>query len=190
MTLLGCDPTGRERAAMEAELAARSAENRAQQEQIAALTAELDQLRGELRARERALELVITPPPAAPTGEPPAPTGEPALTPVCEAGVCTVQRAEFEALLDTPATAARMARIIPALENGKTVGFKLFAILNGSPLALLGFKNGDLVRAINGSPLGDIEQAMRVFSQAKKTERWTIAGTRKDAPFELTIAVK
>jgi hypothetical protein len=50
--------------------------------------------------------------------------------------------------------------------------------------------NGDLVRSINGEPIGDIEAAMRAYARLGQSGRWTIAGTRKGAPFELTIAVE
>ncbi|MDC0674567.1 PDZ domain-containing protein [Nannocystis radixulma] len=187
LMLLGCDPVGRERAALQAELAATSALLAEHRAQIVALKVDLAKQQVALQVCEAGHKRPSAPELPAPSASEP---GEPALTPVCSAGVCVVKRAEFDAFVAAPETAPRLARVIPAMRDGKTVGFNLYSIRAGSPLALFGFKNGDLVRSVNGEPIDGIDAALRLYSQMRLLDRWTIAGTRKGEPFELTIAVE
>ena len=45
------------------------------------------------------------------------------------------------------------ARMIPALDAGRPVGLVLYAIRTGSLYSALGVHNGDVLRAINGTPV-------------------------------------
>lgn len=198
LLLGGCDPAKEaELAAARAELAATSALLKEQGQRIESLTSEL----AKTRADRVLCELNRSPPPV--TGDAPptpptdaapeaAPAGEAmsALVPMCADGTCVVKRSELGAFLATPEAMARLARVIPAMEDGKAVGFKLFAIRSGSPLALLGFKNGDLVRTVAGQAVGDMDAMLRAYTQLRTLDRWTITGTRKAAPFEVTIVVQ
>ncbi|MCY1062635.1 hypothetical protein [Nannocystis sp. SCPEA4] len=186
LMLLGCDPVGRERAALQAELAATSALLAEHRAQIEALKADLVKQQVALQVCQEGSKRPSAPELPAPA----APREDSPLTPVCNAGVCVVKRAEFDAFVAAPETAPRLARVIPAMRDGKTVGFNLYSIRAGSPLALFGFKNGDLVRSVNGEPIDGIDAALRLYSRMRLLDRWTIAGTRKGEPFELTIAVE
>lgn len=197
LLLGGCDPAKeRELAAAQAELAATSALLKEQGQRIESLTAEL----AKTRADRVQCELDRSPPvvagdapPTPPTDAPePLPAGEATLTftPTCADGSCVVKRGELAALVAAPEAVARLARVIPAMEDGKAVGFKLFAIRSGSPLASLGLKNGDLVRTVAGTEVHDVDAMLRAFSQLRTLDRWTITGTRKDGPFEVTIVVQ
>ncbi|WP_434415890.1 hypothetical protein [Nannocystis pusilla] len=142
----GCDPAKeRELAAVRAELAATLALVKEQGQRIESLTSEL----AKARADRAACEIDRSPPHGA-GDAPPAPATDatlagaatPTLTPTCADGTCVVKRSELEAFMAAPEAMARLARVLPAMEDGKAVGFKLFAIRSESPLALLGFKMG------------------------------------------------
>ena len=194
LLLGGCDPKAqRELEAAREELAAMSTRLRDRGLEIEALTVELDKVRAARAAceaeRARPVETDGAPPAEAPpAGEPPP--GEATLTPICTDGVCVVKRGEIEAFLARPEAVVRMARVIPAIEAGKSVGFKLFAIRPESPLALVGFKNGDLVRTVAGQEVHDMDAMLRAYSQLRTLDRWTFTGTRKSEPFEVTIVVQ
>lgn len=195
LLLGGCDPAKeRELAAVRAELTAASALIEERGQQIESLTAELAQARADRAACElyRAPPPVTGDPPALRRGAMPAPGSEatPTLTPTCADGTCALRRSEVEAFMAAPEAMARLARVLPAVEDGKPVGFKLFAIRSQSPLALLGFKNGDLVRTVAGTEVHDMDAVLRAYSQLGTLDRWTITGTRKGAPFEVTIVVQ
>ncbi|MCY0992258.1 hypothetical protein OV203_34290 [Nannocystis sp. ILAH1] len=196
LLLGGCDPAKeRELAAMREVLAATAALVKEQGQRIESLTAEL----AKARADRVLCEVSRSPPleaggapPAPPTDAAPeaAPAGEATLTPTCADGTCVVKRSEIDALMAAPEHMARLVRLMPVTEDGKAVGFKLFAIRSQSPLALLGFKNGDLVRTVAGQEVGDMEALLRAYSQLRTLDRWTVAGTRKASPFEVTIVVQ
>lgn len=155
----------------------------------AALRDRLEQLEVEL-AREAAAridgdEKRSTPPPAPEPELPPA-----VLNAACAGGTCTVTRAEVDALFAAPDVVMRSARIVPAMEGGKTLGFKLFGIRPGSPFANLGLLNGDRLTELGGKKLDGVEALMKALPELKKQSRWVIRGDRKGAPLEITIAVK
>lgn len=194
LLLGGCDPAKeRELAAVRAELAATSALVKEQGQRIESLTSELAKARADRvlceidRSRPGGAGDA---PPAPTTDAPPAGEATPTLSPTCAEGTCVVKRSELEAFMAAPEAMARLARVLPAMEDGKAVGFKLFAIRSESPLALLGFKNGDLVRTVAGQAVGDMEALLRAYSQLRTLDRWTVTGTRKSGPFEVTIAVQ
>ncbi len=69
-------------------------------------------------------------------------------------------RANFNRLL-------RSARVIPQLQNGQTVGFKLVEMERGSLLEQIGLKVGDLLVEINQVKLDSPEKALQVFQQLR-----------------------
>jgi general secretion pathway protein C len=70
-------------------------------------------------------------------------------------------RSNFNSLLST-------ARMIPQLENGQTVGFRLLDLKKGSLLAQLGLQLGDLLVEINNVPLDSPEKALQVLQQVRE----------------------
>jgi type II secretory pathway component PulC len=45
------------------------------------------------------------------------------------------------------------ARIVPAFEDGKKIGFKLFMVKDDSAWARMGLKNGDVLMSVDGKPM-------------------------------------
>lgn len=104
-----------------------------------------------------------------------------------------IERALLDATLtDTPG-AARLARIVPSLKEGATPGFKLYAVRRSSGgrvgLRSFGFANGDLVTAVNGQALGDIDDLLAVYTSLRKAKSLVIAIERRDSAVELTIEI-
>jgi type II secretory pathway component PulC len=99
-----------------------------------------------------------------------------------------VPRALAEELAADPSGLAKMVRIVPAVEDGDIVGFKLYGIRRGSAPKWIGLKNGDTIRAVNGMELGSMEDAMRSLTKLRKAKTFEIEVVRKDKPF--TIHVK
>lgn len=61
---------------------------------------------------------------------------------------------------------AQQARIVPAFQNGRAVGFKLFSIRPSSDFARAGLHNGDVVTRINGIELSSPERALEAYQRA------------------------
>jgi hypothetical protein len=196
LLLGGCDRAAEaEIEAMRAELAATSALLKEHAQRIESLTAELEKARTERAACEADRSRPVrtgSDPWADPADAASSLVDEvtPTLTPTCADGTCVVKRSELDAFLASPAAMVRQVRVIPAMEGGKPAGFKLFAIRAESTLARLGFKNGDMVRTIAGFDMSDVDAAMRAYTELRKLDRWTVAGVRKGAPFEVTIVIQ
>lgn len=84
----------------------------------------------------------------------------------------------------------RACRIVPAMRDGKVQGFKVFAIRSNSPLALLGFQNGDTVKTINGRELDTPDNALEVYTALRNEKKFNVAIERRGTPMTVTIVVK
>jgi len=108
----------------------------------------------------------------------------------CEvAEQCTIDRAFFEGLMENPESLVQQARIIPAVEAGKTVGIKLYGIRPNSLPKLLGLRNGDLVRAVNDLPFDNMDALLSAYSELRKLDTFVLEITRKGQPVRLTIRI-
>ncbi|WP_321371206.1 type II secretion system protein GspC [uncultured Desulfuromusa sp.] len=84
-------------------------------------------------------------------------------------------RANLNTLLQT-------ARMIPEVNNGKTVGFKLVAIDKGSLLEKIGLRVGDLIVEINQVKLNSPEKALQIFQQVREANNITLGLMRNGKP--------
>jgi general secretion pathway protein C len=88
-------------------------------------------------------------------------------------------------LLESQSTVMRSARVVPHKEGDAIVGLKLFGIRRGSPIAVLGFNNGDSVRTVNGYELSDPEKALEAYSKLKDATQIDVAIVRDGKPLTL-----
>lgn len=89
--------------------------------------------------------------------------------------VASNARANLNSLLQT-------ARMIPEINNGKTVGFKLVAIDKGSLLEKIGLRVGDLIVEINQVKLDSPEKALQIFQQVREANNITLGMMRDGKP--------
>ncbi len=92
---------------------------------------------------------------------------------------CTVERSFVEKLLANPASLAKQARVVPAVRDGETRGFKFYGIRPGSLPKLLGLKNGDLVTSVNGNELTSLDGAMALYSKLRRATHLSVTLERK-----------
>ena len=57
------------------------------------------------------------------------------------------------------------------MRDGQAVGMKLFGIRAKSPFAVLGFKNGDTVMAIDGQPITTPDEALKIYAGLKNAKK-------------------
>lgn len=98
--------------------------------------------------------------------------------------VARAQRARIgtdfrQRLLSNPASLMELVRISEARENGEIVGYKVRPGKDKSRFESMGFKNNDVVTAINGITLDNPSSALQVFQMMR---------TAKEASFELQRA--
>lgn len=66
------------------------------------------------------------------------------------------------------------ARMVPEVENGSTIGFKLVEIEQGSLLEKIGLQVGDLIVEINQVMLNSPEKALQIFQQLREANNISI----------------
>lgn len=102
----------------------------------------------------------------------------------------TVERASVEEWLADPATLAKQARMIPHIKEGKIHGFKVYGVRPSSLLAQLGLKNGDVVHAIDGEALTDLNRAVTLFERLKKASRVEVEINRRGQSLTLAYLIQ
>jgi hypothetical protein len=94
-----------------------------------------------------------------------------------------------EAILLDKVAAARWVRVVPALRNGKPEGLKLYAIRPSSPLAKLGFANGDTVLAVNKHGLTGVDDWLDIYTKLRDAKRLEVELLRLGEPLTLAFAI-
>ncbi|MEA3545522.1 MAG: type II secretion system protein GspC [Thermodesulfobacteriota bacterium] len=84
-------------------------------------------------------------------------------------------RANFNSLLQS-------ARMIPQVNNGKTIGFKLVELEKGSLLEKIGLQVSDLIVEINQVKLNSPEKALQVLQQVREGNHITLGLMRNGQP--------
>lgn len=108
----------------------------------------------------------------------------------CENDKCTVSAKAFEAVLAEPASMMRQARVVPAVRDGETQGFKFYGIRPGSVLKALGVKNGDMLIAVNGESMNSMDQAMAAYGKVKDAKELKLDMQRKGQPMTLVVVLE
>jgi hypothetical protein len=100
-----------------------------------------------------------------------------------------INRKKFNLLLSDINTAAKDARIIPALVEGTAIGFRLNNIRKDSIYDQAGLKDGDIVLALQGKLIIAPDQALEAFQLLKKT--WhkgvDLEIQRCNTPYRITL---
>ncbi len=100
-----------------------------------------------------------------------------------------VPRSLLDQLIADPMVIARSARLVPAFRAGQPIGYKVFGIRPGSPLAAVGLVNGDQVLAVNGEPLTDPDQVLAVITRARAAGLVRVALERNGQPQVIEITL-
>jgi general secretion pathway protein C len=76
-----------------------------------------------------------------------------------------IDRRELEKTVANLNEVFTQARAVPYFEDGKTIGFRVFAIKPGSVFEKIGLQNGDVVQRVNGVELNDPTKALSLFTE-------------------------
>jgi len=82
-------------------------------------------------------------------------------------GEYVIDRAEVDEALDNMNQLFTQVRAVPHFQGGKSTGFRLFAIRQGSLFDKIGLRNGDIIQNINGSDISDPSKALGLFQQLR-----------------------
>lgn len=89
--------------------------------------------------------------------------------------------------LANPTALMNSVRLVPAFTDGKLRGFKALHVAEGSTVASLGLKAGDVLRAVNGVKLDSPEQLLSLYSQLATTRRFDVELERNGAVTTQTL---
>jgi general secretion pathway protein C len=101
-----------------------------------------------------------------------------------------VDRSLVGKVMANPMLAARGARIVPSIKNGKANGFKLYAIRPNSVYAKLGLRNGDTIHAVNGFELTTPDKALEVYTKVKEASSISVTATRRGKSVTLNYNIQ
>jgi hypothetical protein len=120
-----------------------------------------------------------------------------ALDKIMDAGIhlrdhthAEITRDPFDRVLADPAAFSRGARIVPAVKDGKSQGFRLYAFRPRSLFGRLGFQNGDTLVTINGFELTSVEKALEIYTKLREATLLEVEILRAGKPLTVTIVVK
>ncbi len=108
----------------------------------------------------------------------------------CSGENCTVDREFVEQILNNPGLLAKQARVVPAIKDGETRGFKFYGIRPGSLPKLLGLKNGDLLTSVNGNDLTSLDQAMGLYTKLRRASHLSVTIERKGKTIQKEVDIK
>jgi general secretion pathway protein C len=82
------------------------------------------------------------------------------------------------------------AQAMPNMVNGELKGFVFSRIKKNSLFAKVGLRDGDIVEDINGTPLSDIAQTIRLLQGLKDAEHVTFGVQRNRQQRTFSISVR
>lgn len=100
-------------------------------------------------------------------------------------GSCSVSRREFDAMVDDPGRLARQVQVSPT--NG---GYRLSGVRAGSDVSKLGFRNGDVLRAVNGTQLDDDFGLIGLYAGLATTRTYNVTFERGGVRRTRTIRLR
>lgn len=78
-------------------------------------------------------------------------------------------------IMNNPQRLMEVVRAMPVMDHGKLSGYRVYPAGNPSIFNQLGLKAGDVVTAVNGIPLTDPAQSMRVLSTIKTSDQISVS---------------
>ncbi len=134
--------------------------------------------------RNGALESVLLPRRAAGTLSPPPPPVASAAPPN-DAAIERMRRL----VSDDPNIIGQVMRPQPVFAGGKMRGFRVYPGANRQAFARIGLRAGDLVTAINGTPLDDKDRAQEIFATLNSSTDARVTVTRNGRQQELVLNI-
>ena len=81
-------------------------------------------------------------------------------------------------------------RILPRTENGKLTGLRMLGVKEQSLAGALGLRNGDVMAAINNTPITSVQTLLDVYANIDSLNVVEIAGERAGKPLDLTLRLR
>jgi len=85
-----------------------------------------------------------------------------------------IERAEVDKAFENLSQLFTQMRAVPHFEGGKAIGFRLFAIRNGSLFDKVGLRNGDIIKRINSVEMNDPSRALAMLEEFRNERDLTV----------------
>ncbi len=102
----------------------------------------------------------------------------------------TVPRATVEQLLRDRSELADGARAVATIVDEKVVGFRLYAVRPRSVHTAFGFRDLDLIRAVDELPVTTDANVLAAFKRARTANAMTITFERAGTPVQLAVKIR
>ncbi|HET9864420.1 MAG TPA: type II secretion system protein GspC [Steroidobacteraceae bacterium] len=133
--------------------------------------------------RNGALESVLLPRRTQGSAAPPPPPPPVASAEGPEASIERMRRL----VADDPSVIMQVMRPQPVFAGGRMKGFRVYPGANRQAFARLGLRAGDLVTAINGTPLDDKDRAQEIFATLNSSSDARVTVTRNGRQQDLLL---
>jgi general secretion pathway protein C len=87
-----------------------------------------------------------------------------------------------QAIANNPERLMDSVRAMPVMQQNKLTGYRIYPAGNPAIFNQLGLKPGDVVTAVNGIPLTDPAQSMRILSSVKTSQQVSVTLLRNGQP--------
>lgn len=114
----------------------------------------------------------------------------PIPTAVPLSGKIVLEKKALETSLVNPQQMLEGIRAVPYFKNGQIAGLRVFAITSGSIGEKMGFKNGDVIRSIDGQPTIASDSLIEAFKKLKNKKSIKLELDRFMQPVTLDIQIK
>jgi len=105
-------------------------------------------------------------------------------------GIKSIPRSMLKSYVSDMDKAMRDIGLRPVRRNEQMLGYKVRFIRKGSPFSELGLQRGDVIKAINGEEIVDLNGPMSILKSADTIEGLTITVVRKNEEKELEYEIK
>ena len=100
-----------------------------------------------------------------------------------------IDRIAVNSIFERAFELTRDIRIAPEINNGNTIGMRVFGVHPDSLLAALGLENGDRIERVNGASISTMQDAMSVYTKLQSAKRVAVDLTRSGRPFRIDIRI-
>jgi len=101
-----------------------------------------------------------------------------------------VDRRELDGAADNMSGLLTQLRAVAEVRDGRPAGFRVFQIREGSLFARLGLRDGDVVRRVNGSEIGEPTALLGFLARLRTEPRVALDIVRGDAPRTLVYDLR
>lgn len=114
------------------------------------------------------------------------PAAEPALAP--EFGQATLPPGMLRTLAERPQAIALAADFAPVVEQGRLQGWRVARLDAGGPLAGMGLREADVIRAVDGAPAAQPAAFAAAIRALPDVHAFTLELSRDDRPLTLMVS--